>query len=270
MKGYNCHKIMTNKTTDYFQFLSFADLTPEQIKVYSVLLQHKELPAGIIARKVELGRSFVYKIIDQLVELQLVEKIEQNGLVMRFKPVHPKRILELMAKKRENVEKSYELIEAELGKIISQYNLTENKPSLRFFEGLDGLRQVHKGIIAAKSDFKLIRSFLDKKDSGQHEIIRNQVKKEVSLGLRKQIVGPLPDGQDTNIPVLKQKDTDRFVNRKVIDDLNIPTQIMIYGNKVAITDYKNNVITTIIESESVKETFEKIFDFMYRNGRDAY
>lgn len=256
---------MDNQFTNLF---SLAGLTPEQAKIYELLLQKKDLSASALGRLVGIERSLTYKILGQLIELRLVNKTEKKGEIAYFNAEHPRHILEIVEKKRQETESAYEHVSAEIGKVSAAYNLTTNKPSIRFLEGLEGLRYLNKDILSVGRDIKLIRSVLDKVEEKSYQIIEEQIKRRVALGNKIVVVGPLPGGKNTtNIDALKAEDKAKLVERRVIDDLNVPAQVMLYGNKVAITDYKSNFLTTLIESESVYETFDKIFEVMFAAGR---
>lgn len=252
---------------EYKKLFISAGLSPEQAQVYDILLRHKELQASRLSKLAKLERSFVYKILNQLIELKLVQKREPKGEVAKFTAEHPQRILEIIDENRKLVENSYRNIQDNIGEIIAEYNLTIGKPSIRFSEGIEGLSQLHNDIMDGKQRIKLFRSVLDKTVPKNKELIQFQRETRIKQGLTTKIIGPLPSGKNTDVEKQKKEDREFLVDRRVIDDFEVPAQILIYGNKVAITDYKNNVITTTIESQSVRETFEKIFDYMFETSR---
>ena len=68
-----------------------------------------------------------------------------------------------------------------------------------------------------------------------------------------------------------EKDKTRNVTRRTIPEgFLIPSQIIIYGDKVSITDFKGGLIITIIENPAVRETFEKMFDYMFDTIESSY
>ncbi|MEK7185679.1 MAG: helix-turn-helix domain-containing protein [Patescibacteria group bacterium] len=252
-------------------FLS-AGLTEEQAKIYDALLKNKGLPASRISRLCEMERSFVYKILNQLTSLKLAQKIENKGEIAIFRAEHPQRILDMVEEKRVIIENSFNQIRAEIGNAISSYNITIGKPSVRFGEGLSGLEELHQDIIRSGEDIKLFRSHLDRTFPENKALIKKQRGLRVSAGLKTKIVGALPGAlsenrEEADIEIQRKEDASFLVDRRIVDDFDVPAQITIYGNKVAIIDFKNNIITTIIENESVRETFEKIFDYMFNTAR---
>jgi hypothetical protein len=71
---------------------------------------------------------------------------------------------------------------------------------------------------------------------------------------------------------LKVRDKKRNTIRKIIEesDFNNESQVILYGNKVAITSYVEPYYTTITESPEIKQTFDNIFNFMWMKGKDPY
>jgi hypothetical protein len=45
--------------------------------------------------------------------------------------------------------------------------------------------------------------------------------------------------------------------------LNNPAQVVIYGNKVALTSFGDCMITTIIEDPSITKTFNMLFEVLW-------
>ena len=80
----------------YEEILIKSGLTRDQAKIYEVLLKNGVLPASKISLKAGLKRGLGYKIIEQLVVLGLVEKIDKK--VALFAPNHPSKIKELLKK----------------------------------------------------------------------------------------------------------------------------------------------------------------------------
>ncbi len=256
---------------EHLKTFVLAGLTEEQAQVYDVLLKNKGLQANRVYQLCGIERTFAYKILNQLILLKLAQKQETKGQVTIFTAEHPQRIIELAEEKRQIAENAHKQIESEIGDVFSTYNLTIGKPSIQFMEGISGLKKLHQDIYKSRKDIKLFRSALDKTHAESRGLINEQRKVRVPLGLKTKIIGPLPNNlnmEDADeIREQKAKDASLLVDRRVVDNFEIPAQILIYGNKVAITDYKNNIVTTIIENDNVRETFEKIFDHVFNSSR---
>ncbi len=250
----------------------FVGLTEEQAMVYQSLLSHTAMAASVISRTVGIERTLTYKILGQLIDLKLVKKHDQKGEVNTFSAEHPQRLTEIFEEKRLQLEQAGTRLAFEMGNIISTFNLSAGKPHVRFMEGYDGFKYINKDIISCGKDIKLIRSSIDSDDPEMLRLIEEQINMKVKKGIKTFIVGPWPTQIGPEATVVKKRDQERLVERRILDNFFVPTQVLVYNNRVAITDYKNNIITTVIENDSVQQTFQTIFDTLFAFGKtiDGY
>lgn len=245
-----------------------SGLTKEQAKIYLYLLDAGLSNAKVIAQKTKVGRALTYKVIEQLIGMGLIEKREDIGKVALFKASHPSAIKNILEKNKQVVDFANESFSKSYGMLCSQFNILNGKPHVKFLEGLDGLQEMYNDILDEGQDIKLFRSFLDHKDEQVTKILREHMKKQATKGIRVKMIGP--HRNDVTLEELKKKDIERLVTRKTIHEgFLIPSQVIVYGNKVSITDFKNLIIT-IIENECVKDSFERMFDYTFDNLKDTY
>ena len=64
----------------YQQFLNQIGLTDDQASVYETLIQGGQMPARAITQKTAIKRGMIYKALDQLIEMGLVEKKDNARL----------------------------------------------------------------------------------------------------------------------------------------------------------------------------------------------
>lgn len=100
--------------------------------------------------------------------------------------------------------------------------------------------------------------FIDDKNDDSSNMIKEQIKKQVQRNIHVQIISPIHG--------VKEKDQQNLVTRKVLSEkiYSLPAQILLYGkNKVAITTFDNYMITALIESKGVRDSFEQIFQILW-------
>ena len=80
-------------------------LTKGQSAVLGYLLENKEAKASLIARSIGHPRGVVYKILEELLAMDLVEKREKEGQVARFRAAHPQNIEKILEEREKKIKK---------------------------------------------------------------------------------------------------------------------------------------------------------------------
>lgn len=254
---------MTNNSI-YRDFLSRVGLTDDQATVYEVILKQGILPARKISQLSNLKRGLAYKVIDQLQELQLIEKIDKK--VALFVAKHPQTVMDMLEKKKESIAAAEKSLGAIIGNMVSDYNLHSGRPNVRFYEGISGLETLYEDILLENKPIKLIRSPLDDSRPELASLVSKQLKKQIELGITTRAITPhVADSQRT----MKLEDSERKVSRVLLpkEQLSIPAQVIVYGDKVALTSYGEFMVTTIIHNPDIKQTFDALFEILWHAGQ---
>lgn len=251
---------------NYQEALIKTGLTETQAGVYEVLLKFGGQPARLIQARSPFKRGLVYKALEQLEELNLVEKREDKGKVAIFYPRHPFKIKELAEEKHREAELSMLTIDGVLGQLSSDFNLVSGQPGVSFFEGVDGLDKVYKDIILIGKDILLFRSIYDEDHPELAKLLSQQIKRQVAKGIHTLALTPL--AEDTPATILNS-DEKNLVTRRIVpkEQFVLDSQIIIYGNKVAIISLKNKIISTIIDNEDINNTWRVIFNYIWEASK---
>src|SRR3989338_1372913 len=80
-------------------------------------------------------------------------------------------------------------------------------------------------------------------------IIRGQIKKQAAQNIKTRAITHYGAGHAVAFP--EEDDEKYLISRKKLpaEKLNIPAQIIVYGDKVAITNFKESLITVLVESK---------------------
>ena len=131
---------------EYIDEIVDTGLSKEQAIIYEVLLKLGESPASVIAKAVpsgtKLSRPLVYKVLDELIELDLASKTDEIGKIAKFTPKHPVAITKVIDNQKERIERTKKQFLATSGKLSSLFNLSVGKPGVQFYEGKDGIWEV--------------------------------------------------------------------------------------------------------------------------------
>ena len=245
------------------KILKDCGLSEDQTHVYLYLLKNGLSTAKNISTKTGTGRALVYKVLEQLINIGLAERRDNLGKIVHFLPSHPQKIKEFTEQKIKTLDHTTLLLNQIFGSLSSEYNLLFGKPNVQYSEGQEGLAHIYDDIIETGKDILLITSPVHKEPDNIKVLISKQIKRQIENNIHTKAITPA-----TQLMRTKEEDEKELRERKVVatQDLNIPAQVIIYGDKVAITNFKEEIINVVIESKYIKETFEKMFEYIWNHG----
>jgi len=242
----------------YEQNLIQTGLTKEQATVYEALVKNGPSPARRITRKTPLSRPLVYKVLNELIEIGLVEKKEEKGAVTTFIPVHPLKLKDFVEKKIERANDAKNALEGVMEKLSSDFNLISGRPGVRFFDGLEGMKKIYDDILETGEDFYLIRPKYDKEfEEKMLPVIQNFIDERLRRKIRVTSITPRDETSEQNA----EQDKKLLIDRTMVD-LSLydsPVEVNIYGDKIAILSYDKEFVGIIVESPQIARAMKQLF-----------
>jgi sugar-specific transcriptional regulator TrmB len=254
-------------TLEYTEEITNTGLTKELAVVYEVLLKLGESPASTIAKAIpntaQLSRPLVYKVLEELIVLDLAEKHAPKGKVATFLPKHPVALSKAIDKQKEIIELAKKQFLPTSGKLSSLFNLMSGKPGVQFFEGDDGVWEVLMDSLTAQEeirsygDLEAIAKFIPDLNA-EYSALREE------RGVKKRgMVVDSPKARELlkifNTPVTKTK-----LIKITENTVSFQTIMQIYDNKVSyITLTEKYLVGIIITDEFIANTHKYLFDSMW-------
>jgi len=246
----------------YEQTLSQAGLTADQAEVYEILIKNGPMKAGKISQKSSLKRGLIYKLLDQMVEIGLIEKKEEASKVAVFSAAHPLKLKELAEKQEQQAKDSQLVLAGILPSILSDYNLASGRPNVRFYEGRDGIIKIYEELLAEK---KPIDSIEDKGEMAKFipEYASTFIKKRVAANIYNRVVCPAGN------PINKTDEAEMRQTRSIsAEKFPLSMDIKIVGDKVSlITLKKDTAIGIIIDHPEIASNFRILFEYMWETSK---
>ena len=183
---YSGHMLSTQTdsfTPELLPTLTEYGLSTEEAQIYLFLLENRSKSALEISRAMKLSRTKVYRILDRLLEKKLaVREVKTAGL--RFLAESPEQLqflLEKQAKRLEALEHKHGSLMQELKALGGKYRSSNSE--VRYYTGLDGLRQVTQNSLAAKKQLLVyelnqdMSKFMDYEfaESMRRELVKRKV-----------------------------------------------------------------------------------------------
>lgn len=242
-------------------------LNEKDVKVYLAALELGYSSAQNIAKKAGVNRATTYFIIEGLTKKGLMTEIEKDKKTF-FAAEDPSSLGVIIDKKAKEAEEVKNVFKEILPQLESIYNLAAEKPKIRYYEGIDGIRAMRMEFINLSSTEKEIVGFisLDKllKYFPKHEqeiTIKRIDKKIKSRILYTNKVGAIENATDEKL--LREA---RYIPT---DKFNFTSDISIYGDRISMIFLKEKLGGVIIESKELADMMRAIFDLAWE-GAERY
>jgi len=250
------------------QLLSIG-LTKTQANTLDFLLENGENKASDIARAVKQPRGAIYKALDELLALDLVEKLEKPRGIARFRPLHPRKLEKVLEKRENTLRQSKGTLEEILPNLTSAFNLTVNRPGVKFYEGEEGFKKVLYDTLTSKTDvYLIINTGAVGEEEKFKEINEEYKRRRIRVGIKKKIlrIGKKPENSQT------QKNDEQYnliTEIKYTDKEVIPfkASIQIYDNKISyqIIDGEN-LVSVLIEDKNIYQLHKTVFELFWHES----
>jgi sugar-specific transcriptional regulator TrmB len=256
------------KNSPMLDILIQAGLTPTQADILGFLLTQNELKAKELVMALKKPRGVIYKGLDELVALGLVEKHEEPGSVARFRAEHPSKLEALFEEKEKNAQKERKNFLQSLPELTSHYNLAQRKPGVHFYEGKAGLRQVLDDTLRSKTEILL---FIDKSSINNERtfgaLTDEYKEKRLKAGIKQRIIyadeRPL---LEPNLGSLYEDLTEiRFIGESTVP---FKSSVKIYDNKLSYQVIEGDQnIAVLIEDKNIYEMNKAWFEFLWQMAK---
>lgn len=253
---------------EYTNEIVATGLSKEQAVVYEVLLKLGQSPASTIAKAIpsgtSLSRPLVYKVLEELIELDLAEKSAESGKVATFTPKHPVAIAKVIDKEKERIEQTKKQFITTSGKLSSLFNLSVGKPGVQFYEGKDGVWEVLMDSLTATeeilaySDIDAITKYIPDLNAEYATLREEKQVKKRAFVIDTPQTRKFLKSYDPN--VTQQKLISAADGAKAFQ-----TTMQIYDNKVSyITLTDDYIVGIIITDQYIADTQKYLFESMWK------
>lgn len=236
-----------------------------QAVVYETLLKEGALPAGKLSLKTPFKRGLVYKILDELVKEDLVEKDEPPQKVAVFRAGHPTK-LRAFAERKEQLARDAKLaLEGVLPSIVSDFSALSGKPGVLYYEGEAGIAEILEDSLSTKTE---VLTYADAETIIRHikKINDGYVKKRKQLGIKKRLI--LLDNEFTRNYAKNNKDElteTRFIDHEMYQFSSLAE---IYDGTVSYVSLSENKKSGfLIKNPEIYQMQKALFEFIWGKAK---
>lgn len=226
--------------------------------LYLTCLELGAQPASVLAKKSGLKRSHSYNILSTLIEKSIMQEYTK-GSVRYFNSRPPKSIISILEHRKEEIEIQKQKLLSILPDLEKIRNPLLAQPKIHFFQGLEGMKEIYEDTLKTPNtniygigDFQYFFPVSNPKEFNEWlwEYTIRRAKKKIKY------FGILNKSQSSDIAYKHRKAQNRVL--KMLNDVHIPVEINVYGNKVAIVSIYRDIVGIIIEEPHIAESLRNI------------
>lgn len=232
--------------------------------IYLNLVKNGEMTVPKMVDDLKLSRTIIYEGLTELLADNYVT-YRKEGRNAFYAPVHPDKLLDLVAQKKREAEIFSGNIKDTVDSLRGLYNIAMHRPGVRFFEGEAGIREVWWDILDNTNDeFCTIsdhESIIKKVSTLNDEWLQEKYKK----GIKERII---TNESQFNLEEIKKKnifEEFKFVGKNegvIIEDVVLD----IYPGKIAYSTLSSdNISGVIIENDIIYKLHKNLFEMIWNS-----
>lgn len=251
---------MNKELEEYKEHLLSLGFNLKEAQIYLALLAIGKGTVSEITRKAGINRTTGYDILDSLVSKNLIH-VTGKKPKQEYTAASPELILNYIESEQQRIAKQIENAKRFLPSLKSIHNV-KNRPRVRFYEGVDGLREVYEDTLTSKEDLRSLAMPDEAEDTLKSyfpKYYQRRAAKNISIR------AIFPDS-----PVARHlKDKDSYEKResRIIPDnkFNLKPEINVYDNKVMIASWREK-LGIIIESQEIADALKQLFELAWKEA----
>lgn len=242
------------------ELLKNIGLTENEALIYLSCLELGKASVLELSKQAKIKRPTTYITLFSLQEKGIVRELKQNNK-LRYVAENPKIVINRQKNKIERLE-------TELPLLMGIAAKGKAKPKIRFYEGKAGIINIYEdnllepsgsellAFTAAQDLYNIVGEYMD-------EHIVRRVKKGIQV---RTIVTSYEKFQEH----LKNAEEElRQMRALKSKDFQFTGEINIYGNKVSIVSFGDELIGMIIESKQIANNMRAIFELAWLGAKEV-
>ena len=243
------------------KFLQEIGLSEKEAQVYLALLQVDFGSIHDISTKTKINRTTVYPVLESLGKKGLVSEI-QEGKKVAYQAAPPERLETFVARQKVVLEEQSKRLKDVLPQIKSIQRESGERPVVKMFSGREGAISAYEEFFNIKSPKDTEGYFLFDKDLLREAFTEEERKKFREVRINKKVYP---------ITIYNNRGGDGAFStegtRIRIDEAKYPLKVdmTLIGDSVIITTLGKQMVSLVIKSSDIADTFKSIFKYIHEN-----
>ena len=242
--------------------LTYPGLSKKEADIYLSSFEIKHPTPMNIAKETGMPRPSVYRVLESLVEKGLMGKTTKDKHSI-YVPEDPRAIvsrLKLQASSIQNVM-------TELHDLSTIYR---NRPTIRFFEGREGMKRVLDDVLATNEKEILSFSSIERLFETLPDYFPAFVKSRRRKGMRVRVLSPKSKKGLERKAIEKEELREiRFISDELAKKVGvIQGHIFVYADRVAFISFDSDQNSVIIENQALANVQRALFEVAWESVKN--
>lgn len=235
-------------------------LSDNEAKVYTAMLELGPATVLDISAKAGINRPTAYFQIESLKKKGLVST-QTKGKKQIFIAESPEQIEFMIEREKSELEHKKEEFNKLLPELLSMFNVSDQKPQVRFFEGKEGLMKLQDEFLKNKSKESISMASLDDVMNVFPAHPQKYTPRRVQRGIKSRLIYTSSKG-----PFLKS-DPDLLREIRYVPPEKMPftLDMSVYDDVVAIANLKGTISGVIIKNQNIADSFRNLLNFIWNS-----
>ena len=243
--------------------LKNAGLSEKEAAVYEKMLETGPISVGKLLKLIPYKRGDMYNITQALCNKGLAREELKSG-ILTYTLEDPEKLSSFIIDEQERAKIALKSMNTALPQLKSLYNLSLQRPGVRFFEGEEGVWKVLNDTLTSQTELLF---FGDNDAIEKHipNIDEKYVRERKRRALKKRLVM-----FDTPSARAFAQSSDALTDVHLIPSTtsDIRSIMHIYDGKVSyVTFLKDSMIGVLIEDIALFELHRSIFEFLWQSSQ---
>lgn len=249
---------------EFIKELKKLGLNDKESAVYVACLELGPSPVQAIARKSKVVRATTYVILEALMQRGLVTHFKQGKKTL-YSAEPPRQLMRLIEKQEEELKVKHRELEVLLPELQMLMKAGGEKPSVRYFEGKEGLLVMRQEIVRYSRSGDTIYNFtpMEHLDAVFPQVDDNVLKQRLAKGIHAKTIFTTRSKRLHDM--LMSQTRAHLLERRFVPPENFPgnSGMTIYRDRIAIGSFTGKLTGVIIESETMSDMMRRLFEIAW-------
>lgn len=237
-------------------------LTDKEAALYLALLELGSSSILQLSSKTKINRTTLYHTIDNLIEKRFVTQ-SKKGKQTVYVAEHPSTLKQLFKEKL----KQFDTL---LPELVTRMNHDAIKPVLKYYEGIEGVKEVYRASLNAKENELKAFVGIESLQVRDKALIHFWQKEYIPARKKNNKLAKLVIPDDELAVDFHSRDKQEFRESRLLpaSTYNFECEIMCYDNVVSMISYHTHeVFAVTIESQLIANTMKMIWKLAWNSAR---